>query len=220
MQARKTLLFQNAEPWVKKSGTEDFDVPMGCYDCAEVCELVGSYMLNQLKHDMNKESIGLYRDDGLGVFHNIPKPEIERKKKQIVNRFKECGLSITIQCNLKSVDFLDVNFDLYNNLYKPYRKPNNKPIYVNKHLNHPPNVRNQLPKSIAKRISDTSSSKDIFDKSISIYQKALYESGFKEELKYTPSDTSFQEENDQRTRRRKIIWFNPPYSKSVKTNIG
>ena len=53
-----------------------------------------------------------------------------------------------------------------------------------------------------------------------IYQNALYESGFKEELKYTPSDTSFQEENDQRTRRRKIIWFNPPYSRSVKTNIG
>ena len=41
-------------------------------------------MLNQLKYDENKESIGLYRDDGLGVFHNIPKPEIERKKKQIV----------------------------------------------------------------------------------------------------------------------------------------
>ena len=41
-------------------------------------------MLNQLKYDVNKESIGLYRDDGLGVFHNIPKPEIERKKKQIV----------------------------------------------------------------------------------------------------------------------------------------
>ena len=47
----------------------------------------------------------------------------------------------------------------------------------------------------------------------------MYECGFKEELKYTPSDTSFQEENDQRTRRRKI-WFNPPYSRSVKTNTG
>ena len=77
-----------------------------------------------------------------------------------------------------------------------------------------------MPKSIAKRISDTSSSKDIFDKSISIYQNALYESGFKEELKYTPSDKSFQEENGQRTRRRKIIWFNPPYSGSMKTNIS
>ena len=117
-------------------------------------------------------------------------------------------------------DSLDVTFDLYNSLYKPYRKPNNKLIYINKQSNHPPNVLKQLPKSIAKRISDTSSSKDIFDKSISIYQNALYESGFKEELKYTPSDKSFQEENGQRTRRTKIIWFNPPYSRSVKTNIG
>ena len=54
----------------------------------------------------------------------------------------------------------------------------------------------------------TSSSKDIFEKLISIYQKALYESGFKEKLKDTPSDKSFQEENGQRTRSRKIIWFN------------
>ena len=77
-------------------------------------------------------------------------------------------------------------------------------------------------------MSDTSSSKYKFDKSISIYENALYESGFKEELKYTPSDKSFQEENGQRTRRRKLIWFNPPkliwfnspYSRSVKTNIG
>ena len=59
MQTRKTLLFQNAEPWVKKSGIKDFDVPMGCYDGAEVFESVGSYMLNQLKHDVSKESIGL-----------------------------------------------------------------------------------------------------------------------------------------------------------------
>ena len=102
-----------------------------------------------------------------------------------------------------------ITFDLYNN----------KPIYINKQSNDPPKVLKQLPKSIAKRISDTSSSKDIFDKSISIYQNALHKNGFKEQLKYTPSDTIFQEENDQRTRGRKI-WFNPPYSRSVKTNIG
>ena len=116
--------------------------------------------------------------------------------------------------------FLDVTFDLYNNLYKLYRKPKNKPIYINKQSNHPPNVLKQLPKSITKRISDTSSSKDVFDKSILIYQNALFESVFKEELKHMPSDTSFQEENDQRTKRRKIIWFNPLYSQSVKTNVG
>ena len=63
---------------------------------------------------------------------------------------------------------------------------------------------------------DISSSKDIFDKSISIYQNALYESGFKEEMKYTPSDKNFQKENGEKLRRRKIKWFNPPYSRSVK----
>ena len=72
---------------------------------------------------------------------------------------------------------------LYNSLYKPYRKPNNKLIYINKQSNNLPNVLKQLPKSIAKIISDTTSSKDIFDKSISFYQNALCKSGFKEGLK-------------------------------------
>ena len=53
MQARKTLLFENTEPWVKKSGTKDFDVQ--CYDGTEVCKLLGSYMLTQLKYAVNKE---------------------------------------------------------------------------------------------------------------------------------------------------------------------
>ena len=82
MQARKTLLFQNTEPRVKKSGTKDFDVPMGCYDGAEVCKLVGSYMLNQLKHDVNRESIGLYRDDGFGVWELFIISPNQKKKER------------------------------------------------------------------------------------------------------------------------------------------
>ena len=118
------------------------------------------------------------------------------------------------------MDFLDVIFDLYNNLHKPYRKPNNKPIYINKQSNHHPNVLEQLPKSIAKIISDTSSSKDTFDKSISICQNAFYKSRFKRSWSIRLVALVFREKNDQRTRRRKIIWFNPPYLKSVETNTG
>ena len=66
---------------------------MGCYGGADICELVGTYILNKLKNITNKENIGLYRDDGLGIFQNIPKTEIERKKKQIVKVLKDCGLS-------------------------------------------------------------------------------------------------------------------------------
>ena len=108
MQSRKTLLFLNSVPWVKKLGNENLDVSAGCYDGVEVCELVGSFILNKLTYTANKSDIGIYHDDGLGIFYNVSKPEIERKKKAIVKIFKGCGLSITIQCNLKTVDFLDV----------------------------------------------------------------------------------------------------------------
>ena len=48
MQSIKTLLFYKKKPWVKRCGDEDFDVPMGCYDGAEICELVGSYQLKKV----------------------------------------------------------------------------------------------------------------------------------------------------------------------------
>ena len=60
MQATKTLLFENTKPRFKKSGIKVFDVPMGCYDGAEVCGVAVSYMLKQLKYAVNKESIGFY----------------------------------------------------------------------------------------------------------------------------------------------------------------
>ena len=40
---------------------------------------------------------------------------------------------MTIQCNLKTVDFIYVTFDLDNNAYKPLYKENDKPIYINKY---------------------------------------------------------------------------------------
>ena len=64
MQARKTLLFNDSKPWLKKFGNEDFDVPMGCFDGAEVCELVGSLILTKLCDVLQRENVGLYRDDG------------------------------------------------------------------------------------------------------------------------------------------------------------
>ena len=71
MQSRKTLLFNEKNPWVKRCVDEDFDVPMGCYDGAEVCELVGSYLLKKVSNIVDKKSIGLYRDDGLAVLQSF-----------------------------------------------------------------------------------------------------------------------------------------------------
>ena len=164
---------------------------------------------------MNKEDVVLYRNDAIGIFKNISRLEIERKKKAIVKVFKKWGLSILVDANLKTVDFLDVTFDLDKNIYKPYQKPSNSPIYINKNLNHPPNILKQLPKSIAKCISETLSSEEIFNKSIKIYSKALKESGFTDEVKYLPNEVQELGNNNRRKCRRKINWFNPPYSKNV-----
>ena len=220
MQAKKTLLFESTTAWIKKSGDEDFEIPMGCFNGAEISELVRTHIESKLINIMNKEDVGLYHDDGLGIFKNISRPEIERKKKAIVKVFKKCGLSSVVDTNLKTVDFLDVIFDLNKNIYKPFRKPNNSPIYMNKNSNHSPNILKQLPNSIAKRISETSSSEQIFNKSIKIDSKALKESGFTDEPKYLPNEVQELGNNNRRKRKRKIIWFNPPYSKNVKTNVG
>ena len=139
-QSRGTLLFNSKEPWLKKSGNEELDVSLGCFDGAEVCELVGVFILHLLKTVMRKENVGLYRDDGLGILRNSSGPEIERKRKQIIQIFKTCGLKITVETNLKIVYFLDVRLDLINNTYQPYRKPNSETAYINKHSNHPPNI--------------------------------------------------------------------------------
>ena len=41
-----------------------FDVAMGAYDGAEVCELVGTFLLEKISEICSKSNIGLYRDDG------------------------------------------------------------------------------------------------------------------------------------------------------------
>ena len=163
--------------------------------------------------------IGLYRDGGLGIIQNIPKPEIERMKKTIVKLFKECGLSIITECNLKTVDFFDVTFNLTNSIYKPYRKANNNPLYTNKNSNYPPCILKQLPVSIEKRLSETSSNENVFNDAAKLYNDALKESGFNYNLKYSKTPDQNVETETKKNRKRKIIWFNPPFSKNMKTNI-
>ena len=58
--------------------------------------------------------------------------------------------------------------NLYEPYYKPYMKPNTAPIYINKNSNRRPQVLKELPKAIEKRISTISSSKEIFNNSISL----------------------------------------------------
>ena len=75
--SRKSLLFDKGSTWMKKRGNI-FDVAMGAYDCAEVCELVGSFLLEKISEICNKSNIGLYRDDGLSIFRNKSGTQLEK----------------------------------------------------------------------------------------------------------------------------------------------
>ena len=214
--ARKSLLFNNKDTWMKKEGNT-FDVTMGAYDGAEVCELIGTYLLYQLGLKYEKKDIGLYRDDGLAVFKNISGPQAEKIKKSFQSIFKQNGLDIVIQCNLKIVDYLDITLNLNDGTHKPFRKPNDITTYIHKESNHPPNIIKQLPRAIEKRISTLSSNKEIFDNSKEYYENALKKSGYKEKLNYIPPQNN---DNKRKNRKRNVIWFNPPYNKNVTTKVG
>ena len=70
--ARKTLLFHLEEPWMRKNGEEYFDVLMGCHDGVEICEFVGTFILNQISLFMKEQNnVGLYRDDGFGYIQKF-----------------------------------------------------------------------------------------------------------------------------------------------------
>ena len=121
---------------------------------------------------------------------------------------------MTIEANKKIVDYLDITLDLRIGVFKPFSKPNNVPLYVHRQSNHPPSILSNIPASINKRLSSISSYKESFDAAIPPYQEALRKFGYDYELNFNP-DTP----EAKRPRNTKIIWFNPPYSANVSTNI-
>ena len=76
---------------MKKVG-DIFDVTMGAYDEAEVCELVSTFLLEKISEICNKSNIGLYRDDGLSIFRNKSDTQLEKMKKKLQRLFKEYDL--------------------------------------------------------------------------------------------------------------------------------
>ena len=105
---------------------------------------------------------------------------------------------------------------LHTNLFaKPTKKSH---IYIYKESNHPPSILRQIPLSIESRLSKHSSNENLFKESAQIYQEALKNYVYDHQLKYQKSINNKNEGTKQR--KRKIIWFNPPYSKNVLSKVG
>ena len=208
---RNFLFFQN-DVYVKKENP-DFDNGQGSLDSAEVSELVGLYILHKQEDLIKKESAALFRDDMI-IAEKLTGRECNLMEKKLRVLFRSFGLQITVEANLTNVNFLDVNLNLLDGTYRPYRKNNDVPVYMSKNSNHPPTIKKGLVKMIGHRISDLSSSEEIFNSVAPIYNQGLQNSGFTEEIKYEPNRVK------RSRRRRKVIYFNPPWDDQIKTNIG
>ena len=212
--ARDTVLINEGEPWKKQDSL--FDVSMGAFDGAEVAELVGLLALKCIEEQLPHLNFGLYRDDGLATYKAGRDAKTDTMRKNLIKIFNKLGLEITVEFGLHHVNFLDVTFDLAENSFKPYRKPNDKPCYIDVDSNHPDNIIKQLPKMIGDRLTSISSSKEVFDEAAGEYNRALTDSGYKEKAKYKVKETVPQ----GRGRTRKTVWYNPPFNAAVTTNLG
>ena len=94
---RKSLLFYKNEPWKKEDSDSCFDVTMGSYDGAELCEFIGIYLLSQLCTIISKNDRGLYRDGGLRIKEYINGQQIDQLRKKIIKIFKEIGFKMTLK---------------------------------------------------------------------------------------------------------------------------
>ena len=90
---RKSL-FHNNVAWREKTTTSCFDVTIGGYDGAEVCELVGTFIFSKLENIIGKKNTGLYRDDGLVVLRNMNARGIDKIRKIIIKMFKDIGFNL------------------------------------------------------------------------------------------------------------------------------
>ena len=80
---RKSLLcndnkvYNDNKPSKKKNTENCLDVTMGSFDGTEICELVGIHILSLLSNNFEKQSTGLYRDNGLVLLRNKSKQKTD-----------------------------------------------------------------------------------------------------------------------------------------------
>ena len=188
MNARKSILFDGNEFWTEKANSK-FDVGMGSWDGAEVCELVGLLALYKMTTEQNifqEDEVILYRDDGLSALKGNGH-DIDFKRKKLISLFKSLGLEVTCVINTTRVNFLDVTLDLLNGTYKIYIKQNCKLKYVAYGSNHPQTVLKNIPLNINRRLQSISSNAECFNNEINTYQRAIEESGYNLKLNFDKS---------------------------------
>ena len=135
------------------------------------------------REDTSKIELWLYRHDGPALLRNLNRQETDKVRKNIIGVFKDIGFSLEKENNLKEVDFLHVSLNLRSGTYRPYKKPNDRLLYIYRLSNHPLNVIKQIPNSIQERLSKKLSNEEIFNTKKCEYEDNLKKSGFQADFK-------------------------------------
>ena len=156
---------------------------------------------------MDPSSHGLYCNDGLIIMDKSTPKKCDGIRKRLYKLFDEFGFRLDMRTDLKITDYLDVTLNLYSGTVFLFRKRNQDLCYVNRGSNHPAQVFKHVPKGIEHKLSNNSSSKEIFERSKQEYEEALKNDGYRINSEYQGREESNTQ--NRRNRPRKILWFNP-----------
>ena len=90
----KSFLVYNNCVWLKKDMSDGFNISKESFYGAEVCELVGLLILNEIGKETTFEQnkFGIYRDNGLAIIESKSGQVIERLSKRLRKVFNRFGL--------------------------------------------------------------------------------------------------------------------------------
>ena len=98
---------------------------MGSFNGAEFCNLIGPFLLNEIKKSkiFNDNEFVLYRDDGLEIIRSKSPRSAKNTARYLIKLFKQNGFLITIEFGLFQTDFLEVLFNILNSSYHSTTNP-------------------------------------------------------------------------------------------------
>ena len=204
----KSFLFGNETAWTKKNHSNMFDVTMDSFNGAEVCELIGLFLLDmQPQRQIRQKQRWTLRRRRAGTSKKHKPTTIRTGKKDITRELKKQGLKMSISANLKICNFLDVTLNLTDGTHYPYKKPQNETVYIDTNSNHPPTIIKRLLVAIGRWISDIFKNREHFNRAKPQYENTLKQNGHDEKLINTerkkPATHTIQ--NSRKNRWRNVI---------------
>ena len=88
---------------------------------------------------------------------------------------------------------------------------------MHKKSNHHPRVIRNIPEGVNKWLRHNYANEELFKAAIPIYQEAFKDVGYDYELKNEAHNED--PAKVKKSRKRRVLWFDPPFSKNVKTNV-